>query len=196
MQFEDAMIIHRSGRWAMNDKYFHLLDELGYKMDCSVTPMINWNIAPGQSENSFGSDYSSALCTPYWVDGTNILEVPLTIRENHRLKSLKGCGIKKGLIRLKEAKHGYGPLWLRPRNNKDNLDDMLYLTDVIFKEKSTDYLMFMLHSSEFMPGGSPTFSNEEAIEELYKNLGILFQHISKKFIGYTFKEYYEEYKYK
>jgi hypothetical protein len=120
----------------------------------------------------------------------------LTIRENHRLKSLKGCGIKKGLTRLKEAKRGYGPLWLRPRNNKDNLDDMLYLTDVIFKEKSTDYLMFMLHSSEFMPGGSPTFFNEEAIEKLYENLEILFQYISKKFIGYTFKEYYDEYKHK
>ena len=120
--------------------------------------------------------------------------MPVTIRENHRLRSLKNCGIKKSIKKICEAKKGFGPLWLRPRNAKENFQDLLYLTDKISKEQHTDYLMFMLHSSEFMPGGSPAFTDNESIENLYKNLDILFEHISKNFEGYTFKEYYEKHK--
>ena len=189
--FETKMLVHRSGRWATDERYFKVLDENNYKIDCSVTPMVNWSNAPGQSPDSWGNDYTYYKRTPYFIDNTRILEIPVSIRENHRLKSLKGCGIRKGIKRIYEAQRGYGPLWLRPRNYKDNLDDMIYLADLILKEKSTDYLMFMLHSSEFMPGGSPSFPDKESIEILYKNLGILFNHVSKNYLGDTFKEYYE-----
>lgn len=190
--FETKMVTHRSGRWATNQKYFEILDDLGYKVDCSVTPLIDWRKAPGQSENSFGTDYSENKNSPYIIENTNILEIPVTIRDNHRLKSLKGCGVRKGINKVKEAYKGYGPLWLRPKNNKDNIEDMLYLVDKISKERKTDYLMFMLHSSEFMPGGSPNFKNNEEIEQLYNNLEVLFKHISKNYIGCTFKECYEK----
>lgn len=190
--FETKMATHRSGRWATNQKYFEILDQHNYKVDCSVTPLIDWTKAAGQSKNSFGTDYSKFEKIPYMVENTNILEIPVTIRENHRLKSLKGCGVRKGITRIKEAYDGYGPVWLRPKNKKENLEDMLYLVDRISKERKSDYLMFMLHSSEFMPGGSPNFKNNEDIEQLYSNLEILFKYISEKFTGCTFKEYYEE----
>ena len=189
--FESKMFVHRSGRWATDERYFKVLDENNYKIDCSVTPMINWGTASGQSSDSWGNDYTTYKKTPYFIENTGILEIPVSIRENHRMKSLKGCGIRKGIKRIYEAQKGYGPIWLRPQNYKDNLDDMIYLADLILKEKSTDYLMFMLHSSEFMPGGSPSFPNKESIELLYKNLEVLFNHISKNYLGDTFKEYYE-----
>ena len=190
--FETKIITHRSGRWATSQEYFEILDKFNYSIDCSVTPLINWKKAAGQSLNSWGTDYTDFPKTPYIIENTDILEIPVTIRENHRLKSFKNCGIKKGLKRITEAKKGYGPLWLRPKNTRENLNDLLYLTDKISKEYKTDYLMFMLHSSEFMPGGSPNFINEESIEHLYCNLDMLFKHISKKFSGCTFKEYYEK----
>ena len=190
--FETKMVTHRAGRWATNKKYFEILNECGYKIDCSVTPLIDWRKAPGQSECSFGTDYSEYSTVPYIIENTNILEVPVTIRENHRLKSLKGCGIRKGITRVREAYKGYGTVWLRPRNYKENLEDMVYLVDKISNEKKTDYLMFMLHSSEFMPGGSPSFKTNEDIEQLHYNLETLFKHISKKFKGCTFNEYLEK----
>ena len=49
--------------------------------------------------------------------------------------------------------------------------------------------MFMLHSSEMMPGGSPTFDTPERIEKLYENLEILFQEISKDFEGISVADY-------
>jgi hypothetical protein len=41
------------------------------------------------------------------------------------------------------------------------------------RERRT-YLEFMLHSSELMPGGSPTFPDQESIEALYRDLEALF----------------------
>ena len=190
--FESQMITHRAGRWVINQEYLEMLDMHGYKVDCSVTPLIDWRKAAGQSPDSFGGDYSSYKKNPYKITGTDILEIPVTIRDNHRVKSLKGCGIRKSFDRIKAAKKGHGPLWMRPKNYNDNLDDLFYLTDVISKEKETDYLMFMLHSSEFMPAGSPSFPDEESIEFLYDNLEALFKYVSKNYTGCTFKEYYEK----
>lgn len=36
--------------------------------------------------------------------------------------------------------------------------------------QGNDYVEYMLHSSEYMPGGSPTFKNERDIERLYADL--------------------------
>ncbi len=48
---------------------------------------------------------------------------------------------------------------------------------------SSEYIMFMLHSSEFMPGGSPTFRDEAAVENLYIQLEKLFDRASSDFEG-------------
>ena len=53
--------------------------------------------------------------------------------------------------------------------------------------------MFMLHSSEMMPGGSPTFKTQESIEILYRDLERLFQHVSKNYEGITLREYCEKF---
>jgi hypothetical protein len=48
----------------------------------------------------------------------------------------------------------------------------------------------MLHSSEFMPGGSPIFPTEADIENLYTDLGALFAAARKAgFRGTTLAEY-------
>jgi len=48
---------------------------------------------------------------------------------------------------------------------------------------------FMLHSSEFMPGGSPTFRDASAVERLYEHLEILFEDLSTWCCGMTLKEF-------
>ena len=54
-----------------------------------------------------------------------------------------------------------------------------------------DYVEFMLHSSEFMPGGSPTFKDRAAIEGLYQDLEQLFTRLSDKTVGMTLAEFYQ-----
>ena len=51
------------------------------------------------------------------------------------------------------------------------------------------YLMFMIHSSELMAGGSPTFRTDESIERLYSDLEALFECVSKNYEGETIRNY-------
>ena len=53
------------------------------------------------------------------------------------------------------------------------------------------HIEFMLHSSEFMPGGSPTFRDEAAIDALYDDLEQLFAYIAQRAEGMTLAEFYQ-----
>lgn len=153
---------HRAGRWAINDEYFGLLHKYGYRIDCSITPLISWASSMGRTPGFEGPDYTGERQDVHYRQG--ILEVPVTV------------------LPFKEGK----TTWLRP-NNK-NLDDMLWLTEQI-ENSDRDYLMFMIHSSELMPGGSPTFRTEEQIEKLYRDLQILFERIAQGYVGTKLEEY-------
>ncbi len=178
-------VSHRAGRWATNDVYFRLLDKYGYKVDCSVTPGVDWTNNVGQSADSAGSNYIDFSRNPYKIAGTSLLEVPVTIMKSHKLFSPENKSVK-GILKSCYRSLKGETLWLRP--NGKNLNKMIYLANHVEKS-SSDYLMFMLHSSELMPGGSPTFKNEAMIEKLYEDLTILFKHISKSYQGCTLREY-------
>jgi hypothetical protein len=79
-------------------------------------------------------------------------------------------------------------LWLRP--NGSNLRWMKRAID-LRAEAGHDYVEFMLHSSEFMPGGSPTFPSAASIESLYADMEQVFAYASARFTGLTLDEYYE-----
>jgi len=160
--FERNITSHRSGRWATNEKYFELLTKYGYKVDCSVTPHINWSKTVGGRPENFGSDYTKAEEKPYYISNCygNILELPMTVRV---MKSF-GTSSKNDIMSI--VKGMYHKLkgvsvWLRP--SVDNVKQCLELVENLKKDDS-EYIMFMLHSSELMPGGSPNFKNEHAIE--------------------------------
>ena len=81
------------------------------------------------------------------------------------------------------------PLWLRP--NGKNLNEMKYLIRKISEETNSNYLMFMLHSSELMPGGSPTFRTEESIEKMYSDVEEIFSLLAVQYRGVTVREFGE-----
>ena len=47
--FGFAPVSHRAGRWAINDEYFRLLYKYGYRIDCSITPLISWESSMGRT---------------------------------------------------------------------------------------------------------------------------------------------------
>ena len=87
----------------------------------------------------------------------NVLEVPMTTR---RIRHIGGGSIKH---KVKTAILGE-ELWLRPY--RKSLDEMILLAKHVEKEGS-DYLEFMIHSSELMPGGSPYFTTKDDINNMY-----------------------------
>ena len=174
---------HRAGRFGFDAAYARSLLRLGYKVDCSVTPLIDWTRHPGAPDGSGGQDYTGFPAQPYWLDlddisrpgRSSLLEVPMTIITVPR-------PWPKQLARRLLGRHGPKTIWLRPDGT--NIDDLLRIVAVA-ESDGRPYLQFTLHSSEFMPGGSPTFRTKDSIEMLYHHLEVLFGAIAGLFVGET-----------
>lgn len=173
-RFEADITSHRSGRWALDGRYAKLLAERGFAVDCSVTPHISWESAPGQTGLP-GSDYSQASEKPYELC-PGLLEVPMTIRRTHRFALDAIHGPKDVLRQGKRLVKGQWQ-WLRPSKNPSASALCRLLDGVVAADD--EYAMFMIHSSELMPGGSPNFPNEGSIETLYMVIGKTFAHAAE-----------------
>lgn len=195
------MLSHRAGRWGFDERYAIILIENGYKVDCSVTPHVSWKSHFVDPTQNGGTNYTEFPQNAYFINPSDIsstgestlLEIPVSIKKLYgpSLEQLRSIFDNK-LPFKKVFNYFFPPLtWLRPNGN--NLSYMLKLLKNVVDTKK-DYVEFMLHSYEFMPGGSPTFISEDSIEKLYEDLDILFNEASNNFIGCTLVEYYEKYK--
>ena len=194
--FHRKMVSHRAGRWALNSIYVHSLIEYGYMVDCSVTPHVSWSSVVGNPGGSGGTDYMGFPTKPYFMDPDRIeregdsilLEVPVSIVKRyaglHRITKHTPYPIRHALQRY------FPPTvqWLRP--NGRNLDSMLEILESACNEKWS-CVEFMLHSSELMPGGSPTFQTNASVEGLYDDLEKLFSKSLGNFEGATLSEFYD-----
>jgi hypothetical protein len=196
---EDAfgvkMVSHRAGRWAFNAQYARLLVEHGYRVDCSVTPGFSWRKYIGAPNGAGGTDYRQYPKSHYFVDlddisragNSSLLEVPMTIRSSPLRKHLPW--IERRDIVGKVANKVLPASWLRP--NRKNLRGMMRMVESA-RFNSSPYVEFMLHSSEFMAGGSPTFPDADSIEALFKDMESLFEFASRHFAGATLAEYRQQ----
>jgi hypothetical protein len=205
--FGRKMLSHRAGRWSLDERYAEMLVGEGYKVDCSVTPLVSWKGTPGDPRGRGGSDYTNFPHEPYWIDlqdvsragPSDLLEVPVTIVS---LRSAALARVAAGAERL--ARHlGHlqtwthtvfnrlspRSVWLRP--NGRNGRELEAVLDRVFCERRT-CAEFMLHSSELMPGGSPTFPDQASIDGLYSDLEQLFTAADGRFRGATLSEFHRE----
>lgn len=176
--FSSPITSHRAGRWATDERYLSLLAKYGYKVDCSYTPGINWSSSKGAING--GSDYSSVISSAKWLSG-DLLEVPMTVSKLHCIDDFKIKELPKEIIKGALGRN----VWLRPALSSNKLMNCLVKSNV------NDYLEFMMHSSELMPGGSPYFISEADIERMYSRLEDFFSEVSKEYAGCTLQEYYD-----
>lgn len=193
--FGIKMLSHRAGRWAFNECYAELLLEYGYQVDCSVTPHVDWSRTLGRRNGAGGTDYRYYPDRAYFVDlsdisrpgNSGLLEIPMTTRPKHHPWVQ---GLKSGVDKLRGKNRAVSISWLRPKRN--NAKEMIHLANKVLAE-GANYVEFMLHSSEFMPGGSPTFPDSRSIEQLYQDLETLFQYLATRCHGETPAEYYQRF---
>ena len=179
-------VSHRAGRWAMDNRYFDLLAKYNYKVDCSCTPHVNWEKSLGCTETGIGSNYTNSSEKPMQIITNNnrkVLEVPMTIRLKHDFLLPSNFRLRTLASSVYHMIFGKAS-WLRP--NGHNLNDMLRLAS---EESNNDYIMFMIHSSELMPGGSPNFKTIESIDSLYNDIEKLFSFVAQNYDGCTLREY-------
>ena len=198
--FQVKMRSHRAGRWLFNATYARVLCNLGYKVDCSVTPLVNTErpVGPGSSAAAVEfPDYSGFPSKPYFLSSEDIknagdlpiLELPMTIIPRYSKNLLLIYeSLPKKCHRIMRGVFGQPASWFRP--NRRNATDMIRVAQHCLTN-NFNYIMFMLHSSELMPGGSPTFRDELEVENLYENITRTFEYLcSKDVTGVTCFEYY------
>ncbi len=195
-KFQTPIISHRAGRWGFDEQYAQLLIERGYKVDCSVTPHESWQYCQGIPGGLAGPDYRIFPSRAYFCDPHNIrherqnglLELPMTIIP-HRATL---CRMLPDVINRYRSGRRLLKLiapceWLRPTRYR-RAGRLIEVVKRAMLQKR-DYIEFMLHSSELMPGGSPTFPSASSIERLYDDLEQLFEYIHSRFQGATLAEY-------
>jgi hypothetical protein len=196
--FGVKMLSHRSGRWAFNEFYADALRQLGFKVDCSVTPHVDWRSNKGDPNGVGGTDYRRFPERHYWICDQNIahpgtsslLEVPMTIIDRSPALLRRAAQACENMSDLpNRARRHIWPLdWLRP--NGSNLTSMRRILDIAISQ-DWPYVEFMTHSSELMPGGSLYFPTVESVEKLYRDLAELFSQAARYFCGNTLTEFHD-----
>ena len=145
-------VSYRAARYGADLDSIKTLVKLGYKVDSSATPEINW-------KNQGGPDHSLAPKQPYFISNTDfyspgdgpILEVPITI-SGKRLPFFPG---KWMFYR-----------WLRPTHM--TAFEMKRLVAEFAKAYSEPVLNMMFHSMEVLPGKTP-FVRTKFAQKMYLN---------------------------
>jgi len=194
-RFDQAIVSHRSGRLAFDGRYAAMLLAEGYGVDCSVSPCLDWRSTLGDPHGKGGTDYRAFPDRPYFFSPSDIsvpaaggmLEVPMTIRSS-------------GIYR--RAPWVYEVPLLRQMTNRlvsPALDHVCPTESTrrgmlraarAARAQGALHTEFTLHSSELMPGGSPSFRDAMDIERLYEDLEILFGELSTWCRGMTLKEFH------
>ena len=177
-RFGQKPVTYRAGRWATDDRVFSVLETLGFKVDCSVAPGISLKNGVGMTVKH-GNSYVGFSKTPYRIKG-ELIEVPMTTR---CVRSMRGATVRN------RAKHFIKgeELWLRPVIH--TYEDLLRLRGIVENE-GCDYLEFMIHSSELMPGGSPYGKTEVAVRDIYSRMERFFEAVSGDYEGIMLKDYH------
>lgn len=196
-RFDQRMVSHRAGRWAFDGRYAAMLLDAGYRVDCSVTPGVNWRTSPGAPGGRGGSDYSGFPRQPYFFSPADIsfptagalLEVPMTVLPGTLYRKAPWA-YRIPLLCRAANKVSLSLSWLCPTPllQKHNSNAMLQVARAARAERLT-HLEFMVHSSELMPGGSMTSRNISDIDRLYEHLEILFEQLSSWCFGVTLKAF-------
>jgi len=181
----------RAGRWVMNPEQLSILVKLGYKVDTSVAPYVNYS---NVSESiCVTSDYSSAKSIPYYYtsadtypdpSGNGILEVPVTSRlfsaglsmKNYEW-ALRNIPKFRNMFCWRTLKLGYYSLqWPGLMNSYSKMIKMLDL------KSSTELQVINLaiHSNELSQGYHPLLMEKKSIDLLYDKLNSLFDVLQRK----------------
>jgi len=184
-RFGRCITSHRAGRWAFDRRYASMLIDEGYRVDCSITPGVDWRPHAGDPGGDGGSDYRASPAQPHFLAGGALLEVPMTTRAS-RLYRRAPWAYRVPLLRRAANRVSRGLGWLCPAES--DLGTMLDVANQARAEGAA-HLQFMLHSSELMPGGSPSFRDASDIERLYERLEMLFGQLRGWCRGMTLQEF-------
>ena len=181
----------RAGRFGMSKDSLKILQDLGYTVDSSVTPDMQWrNQVSGNTANYFGAPYQ-----PYYpsakdfrkVGDMSILQVPVSLL-NPKLMRLP-LWLKRGIKLNKPYQHilfNYGTNFSKPKWVRPTYADLNIMQDVTKKiisvSNSNDvFLCIMFHSNEFEIDMSPYSLTKPAMDKIIDRLDSYLEWVNKTY---------------
>jgi hypothetical protein len=156
----------RAGRFGIGASSLAILDDLGYAVESSVTPHVDWSaISPGLS-------FVGAPTQPYHPDPANpgspgasrLLEVPVTIRPSV---------LSRVPLLGKHVEHR----WLRPTRARGKaliaLARETLRAERLSRPERPVILNAMFHNVEVVAGASPYAATDQAARRIVDRLGAL-----------------------
>lgn len=173
----------RAGRWGFGSNVANAIQNLGYQVDTSVTPFVDWG-------NYCGPDFRNAPQQAYRFSPSDVLsmrsdgcllEVPATIgflqnnfERCHRLiQSISGSTVRRLRLRgILDRTRMLNFRWLSPELS--NGKDMVALAKTCLL-RSASYLNMSFHSTTLLPGKSPFVRTHAELESFLRNIEIILQ---------------------
>ena len=185
--FDTSPVSFRAGRWGFNNDVARCLIDLGYKIDTSISPFVDWT-------PYHGPNFRHTSTHPYYFSPESIfkpaqsgqlLEVPPTIgfyQSNFRFcdalhYSLKGTiGSKLRLLGILDRLRLLNFHWLSPELS--NGDEMVNLAKR-FVKSGHQFLNMSFHSTSMLPGKSPFVQNENDLRVFLNKIEIFLKYATK-----------------
>ncbi len=172
--FDRAPKSFRAGRFGIGKNSIPILTSLGYAVESSVTPFMDWS-----SSGAKGLSFVDAPTQPYHPDphapertGTSpMLEVPVTIRPH----ALSGTPLVGKYVE---------PRWLRPTHGTEAQIVGVARDEIAHaragRPQQTVILNAMFHNVEIIPGASPYAQTERAARGIMQRLSALLDFARKE----------------
>jgi hypothetical protein len=182
----ESPVSYRGGRWGLSPQHVAVLEELGYQVDTSVTPLITWGPKPGlpiSQGGRGGCDYSRAPLQPYYLSYYDVTrpgqaalaEMPVTVQFTQRVPMpiLQAYGyVPRWARRLLEKAKVLHPVWAFAAEEKNERMRQM-LKNYCFS--SLSYFNMSCHSSELMLGTSPHSRTPAALARTLGNIELALQ---------------------
>lgn len=185
--FHTKPVSFRAGRWALNENVARCLSELGYLVDTSMSPFVDWS-------SNHGPNFRRSSTKPFYFKANNLkrhdkdgelLEVPPTIgfyQSNFKLCDyLTGVISNSMLSRLRllgilDRLNMLNFHWLSPELSSGT--EMIKLSKR-FVKSGHQFLNMSFHSTSLLPGKSPFVRNEKELTVFLDKIEMFLQYAVK-----------------
>jgi hypothetical protein len=184
-------VCFRSGRWGFGPDVARALIELGFRVDTSVTPYVDW-------ATSGGPDYRGAPTHAYHfrpdeiltaAPNGSLLEVPVTIGFLQGNEAFGRRAIAAGRIARKLHIRGILDVarivnlrWLSPELSTAR--EMIALAKRELLRKCT-YLNMSFHSTTLLPGKTPFVRTAQDLEEFLRRIDALVKFVASEGVVFS-----------
>lgn len=166
----------RAGRWGFGPQVAAAIHELGFRIDTSVTPFIDWTVyaGPDYREAPFRSYQFDPAAVQSVAQNGCLLEVPATVgflQRNfelcRRVIRWRGVATRLHLRGILERTGIVNLRWLSPELSSGK--DMLALVRTCLQRGCSE-LNMSFHSTTLLPGKSPFVKSQEDLDSFLASI--------------------------